>query len=116
MVKKLIYMTLILCIITGCSATQETTKKFNEYLNQLEMSIQTNDWKQANKQVKKVKKQHDKELWKMQLLGEDRIYDNIQLSISHLKAAVKAENKKEIIKQTETIRFYVTEIFGKQKD
>lgn len=91
---------------------EETKDKFNENLDQVEMSSKVSDWQQAKKQIKKIKKQYDKHLWKMQLLGEDKMYNNIELSIDQLKAAVKSQNKSEITKQIETIKYYLSVVFG----
>ncbi|QHS23649.1 DUF4363 family protein [Virgibacillus sp. MSP4-1] len=114
MLKRLFQIMVIMSLITGCSATKETKETFHDQLSQLELSVNTGDWKQAKEQVKKIKKQYDRDLWKMQLLGEDNVYDMIPTSINQLKAAVKTQNRDEIIKQMETIKSYLSAIFGNQ--
>ncbi|MRG86310.1 DUF4363 family protein [Salinibacillus xinjiangensis] len=112
MLRHIVFAVLLITILAGCAANEEAKNKIEDKLEQVEAATKISDWTQAEENVKSAKKEYQKELWKMQLLGDQTSYDNLKLAIDQLKAAVKTQNKNEISSQIAKSKSYLSEIFN----
>lgn len=114
--KKVIFiiLSLIAFPLFGCS--EKTIQQFEGSLQRIEDAIiSPSDWTTAEVEVISLKKSFDKNLWKMQLLGDENEYESLKKDLLQLEAAIHAQDKSQTIIFISSIKSEVTSIFKGNK-
>lgn len=114
--KKTIFiiLSLIAFPLFGCS--EKTIQQFEGSLQRIEDAIiSPSDWTTAEVEVISLKKSFDKNLWKMQLLGDENEYESLKKDLLQLEAAIHAQDKSQTIIFISSIKSEVTSIFKGNK-
>jgi hypothetical protein len=64
-----------------------------QQLNKIQASINHADWKKAETEAKQLEHIYKKNVWKLQLLGDEAEFEAIHRDISQLKAAIQEQDK-----------------------
>lgn len=74
--------------------------------------INKEDWANALENSTKLKAIYNRQLWKLQLLGDEQEYDRLSREIEKLKASVKQKDKKQSQVSIAIIKTLIDEIYS----
>jgi hypothetical protein len=115
---KIIFAAIIsMLILSGCSGNKNAVKDFEDSLRNIEVTVmgQTVDWDTANKEVDQLFQLFNKNLWRMQLLGDEDEFESLKSDIHQLQAAVKYKDIKEAGSNIASIKSNLYSIFKGNK-
>ena len=114
--KKVIFIILLLIAFPLFGCSEKTIQQFEGSLQRIEDAIiSPSDWTTAEVEVISLKKSFDKNLWKMQLLGDENEYESLKKDLLQLEAAIHAQDKSQTIIFISSIKSEVTSIFKGNK-
>jgi hypothetical protein len=115
---KIIFVAIIsMFILSGCSGNKNAVKDFENSLRNIEIAVmgQTVDWDTANSEVDQLFHLFNKNLWRMQLLGDENEFESLKLDIRQLQAAVKYKDIVETGSKIAAIKSNLHSIFKGNK-
>lgn len=111
MIKKtIIYMSLFI-LLSACSNTIGGDLFFN-HMDQLEQALDHPEWEQITLQADELKDIYEDNKWKLQLLGDEGEYEQLNESINKIIAAAKEEDTTNVRMELATAKSLVTDIYS----
>jgi hypothetical protein len=112
MLKKLLTIILLsIMFVAGCTEPIGGDYFFDN-IQSLELELKNEDWQNANFQLKEIKNLYKKDVWKLQLLGDEAEYEGMNEAISRLSATIESEDSKQALLELATIRAYLEAIYS----
>lgn len=111
MLKKCLFPILITFLLVGCSnITGKET--FYKSIDSLEAAAQQEDWITLEELSNELDNTYKRQEWKVQLLGDESEYENLQESIDRLKIAIEAQDSLETKLEISTIKTLLQFIYS----
>jgi hypothetical protein len=85
-------------LITGGWSSMSIEPKTNnifDKIDEINMSIRQLDWERVNEEADTLKVLYAKEKWKLQLLGDEREYEQVENEIFRFKEAAEEKDKSQ---------------------
>ncbi|MFC0300811.1 DUF4363 family protein [Virgibacillus soli] len=111
MFRKKWVLLCMLVLLVGCSNV--TGKKaLSAHIDQLEEALNKQDWEPLQDQATELKDLYDKNKWKIQLIGDEGEYEQLDESIDKFIAAIEMRKQTEAKLELATIRSLVQAIYS----
>lgn len=111
MIKKVVMVTLIIVLLSGCTKTMGETTLLN-HLDQLDQSLDDQDWEKLSNQAKELKSMYEDNKWKLQLLGDEGEFEGLNGSINKIIAATIEEDHANVRMEIATARTFIKDIYS----
>lgn len=107
------FLTIIICLfmLVGCS--EEKIKNLPMYKKSEEIIdlINQSQWEKAGDEAKIISDLYKKTKWKLQLLGEELEYNELEQEISKLQISIEEKDKREAKTNIVLIQDYIRAIY-----
>jgi molybdopterin converting factor small subunit len=112
--NKLLLLLSIVLILGGWSSQSDPIKEMSLYkkIDEISSLLDENRWKDALEAADSLKTHYKKEKWKLQLLGDEYEYGDIDREISKLEVAVKEQDKVQCKLSLAAIRTNLDSIYS----
>ncbi|WP_077618423.1 DUF4363 family protein [Bacillus sinesaloumensis] len=111
MIKKNSICLLLFVLLAGCANTIGGDLFYN-HIDQLEEALDQPDWEQIKLQAEELNDIYIDSKWKLQLLGDEGEYEQLNESIQKIIAAVKEEDTTNVRMELATARSLVADIYS----
>jgi PBP1b-binding outer membrane lipoprotein LpoB len=109
--KKYVVFILLVIILSGC--THSFGKgEFNKKFDNLDQSLNKEDWDLATKQMSDLTSYYENNLWKLQLVGEETEYKDLYETFSKLKVLIEEKDRTQSRMELETAKTLVKHIYS----
>lgn len=108
--KIIIVFSLILLFASGCSVSEFNRAIFHKRIDTIETFINQSNWTEAENEVEELKRIYTDDLWKLQVLGDDREYTVLKMEINKLLTAIDASDKQAAKMQIAIIEGYLNQV------
>ena len=109
MLKKNMMYLLLFLLLAGCSSGKDL---FLNQIDQLDQALDEPEWEQIKSQSNELKKMYQENKWKLQMLGDEGEYEQLNESINTLIAATKEEDTTSARLELATARTLITDIYS----
>lgn len=108
---KQIIIVMFVIVLMGCGNMTGKTL-FNEQIKMMETKFNEEDWTQLQSKADHLKKLYKEQQWKLQLLGDEGEYEDLNISINRLLIAIEEEDKTEAKLEMTTIQSLIDDIYS----
>jgi len=111
MIKKGLLIMIALIVMSGCSE-QTGSKQLYDTISRLEQLINENDIPALKKEADSIRQAYQKNLWKLQLIGDEGEYEGLNQGISRFIAATEIEDIESAKMELASIKSYLEDIYS----
>jgi hypothetical protein len=101
----------LLFILTACNKPIAGDQFFNK-IEDIELVVKKEDWETTDAYVMEFQSYYEKNIWKLQLLGDENEYEGLHESLARLIAAINQQDATQSLIELGTIRAYLEEIYS----
>lgn len=107
MIKKMGISLIIILLLSGCGNVVGS-HAFYEVLDKIEEALDQSDWEQLDQYAIQFQETYDQNKWKLQLVGDEALYESIQ----KLLAGVKEQDSTVVRVEMASARALVFEMYS----
>ncbi|MEK4563819.1 hypothetical protein MKX54_03910 [Alkalihalobacillus sp. FSL R5-0424] len=107
MIKKMGISLIIILLLSGCGNVVGS-HAFYEVLDKIEEALDQSDWEQLDQYAVQFQETYDQNKWKLQLVGDEALYESIQ----KLLAGVKEQDSTVVRVEMASARALVFEMYS----
>ncbi|WP_047986029.1 DUF4363 family protein [Ornithinibacillus californiensis] len=109
--KKFFILFGFLLILTACNKPIAGEHFFNK-IEDIEQVVKEEDWKSTDAYLNEFQSYYEKNIWKLQLLGDENEYEGLHESLERLIASINEQDTTQSLIELATIRAYLEEIYS----
>ncbi|GGJ67822.1 DUF4363 family protein [Virgibacillus salexigens] len=109
--KKGVILLCCLFFLIACT-NQVGGETFFNHINEFEKGLDQPNWEDLSIKADELKKMYEKDKWKLQLIGDEGEYEDLNESISNLIATVKEKDTLSTRMEIATTRTLLEDIYS----
>ncbi|GGA81119.1 DUF4363 family protein [Ornithinibacillus halotolerans] len=111
MYKRISLFVLLILLLSACNEPIGGKNFFNK-VEVLEQEISNDNWKNSQQYLEELHRYFEKNLWKLQLFGDENEYEGIQESMNRLFVTIQEEDRTQALIDLVTIKAHIEEIYS----
>lgn len=108
---KRVFIGLLVILLVACGNITGKTD-FHDQIESMETEFHTEDWQALQTKAAHFKALYEDQQWKLQLLGDEGEYEDLNISIHRLLVAIEEENRTEAKLEIATIQTLIHDIYS----
>ncbi|KEF35960.1 protein of unknown function (DUF4363) [Schinkia azotoformans MEV2011] len=108
---KFIMMSVCFFMLVGCSDEKIKNKPIYQKSEEIMDLLNHSQWEKAGDEAKAISDLYKKSRWKLQLLGGEMEYSELEQEISKLKISIEEKDKREAKTNIVLIQDYIKAIY-----
>lgn len=111
MLKKLVGLVLFTIVLSGCSNILGK-EEFIDIIQQIENEVEQKEWDELTNNGEKLLATYNTNKWKLQMIGDEREYEELFETIHRLLVAIEEKDTTQIKLQLATIKAIIEDIYS----